>query len=75
MLRRGMATIYMPLLNEGVDVWRPVEATPISQDTYRVDGEVPDGEEWAFASGQIVRCELKTFGSGEARLTAVEPAS
>lgn len=70
-----MVTIYMPLLNEGVDVWRPVKATQMSQDTYRVDGEMPFSEDWAFAPGSLVRCELKTFGSGETGLTAVEPAS
>jgi hypothetical protein len=69
-----MTTIYMPLLNEGVDVWRPVEATPISSDTYRVEGEMPAGEEWAFAPGVVVRCKPKTLSGGEAGLTAVELA-
>lgn len=69
-----MATIYMPLLNEGVDVWRPVEATPLSADTYRVEGEMPGDEEWAFPPGTVVRCESKTFSGGEAGLTAIEVA-
>ena len=69
-----MATIYMPLLNEGVDVWPPVEATSLSADTYRVEGEMPDGEKWAFAPGIVVRCELKTFNRGEVGLTAIEVA-
>ena len=70
-----MATIYMLLLNEGVDVWRPVEATPMSQDTFRVDAEMPESEEWAFPPGTVVRCELKSFSGGKAGLTAVELAS
>ena len=65
----------MPLLNEAVDVWRPVKATRLSADTYRVEGEVPDREEWAFAPGTVVRCESKTFSEGEAGLTAIEVAS
>ena len=69
-----MAIIYMALLNEGTDVWRPVDATPLSADTYRVEGEMPAGEQWAFAPGTIVRCERKTFGGGEAGLTAVQVA-
>ena len=69
-----MANIYMPLLNEGVDVWRPVEAAPLSSDTYRVEGSMPDEEEWAFAPGSIVRCESRTFSGGEKGLTAVELA-
>ena len=64
----------MPLLNEGVDVWRPVEATPVSTETYRVEGQMPDDEEWAFAPGTVVRCESKTFSEGEARLTAIAVA-
>ena len=66
-----MTTIYMPLLNEGVDVWRPVEATHLGGDRYRIDDQVPSEEEWAFAPGSIVRCELKTLSEGEA-LAAVE---
>jgi len=59
-----MATIYMPLLNEGVDVWRPVEATPLSPDTYRVAGGQPEDEEWAFGSGSVVHCAWTTLSSG-----------
>lgn len=75
MPRWCMAIIYMPLLNEGVNVWRPVEATGLSADTYRVEGEVPDGEEWAFDPGTIVRCKSKTFDGGEKKLTAIEVAT
>lgn len=65
-----MATIYMPLLNEAVDVWRPVDALPLTSDTYRVEGAVPEGEEWAFGPGTHVRCEWKTFSGGERGLIA-----
>lgn len=65
-----MTTIYMPLLNEGVDVWRPIDATQVSSDTYRVEGPTPDHEEWAFPPGSVVRCERKLLSGGEA-LTAV----
>ena len=65
-----MTTIYMPLLNEGVDVWRLVEAAQLSDGTYRIDGEMPDGEEWAFTPGTVVRCESRTFGGGQGGLTA-----
>ena len=56
--------VYMPLLNEGTDVWRPVQATPLTGETYRVEGEVPAEEEWAFPPGSVVRCILKDFSSG-----------
>jgi hypothetical protein len=66
-----MATIYVPLLNEGTDVWRPVEATHLSGDLYRVEGSVPDDEEWAFPPGAIVRCERTRIKEGESDLTAI----
>jgi hypothetical protein len=69
-----MATIYMLLLNEGTDVWRPVKATLVSADAYRVEGEMPDDEEWMFAPGSVVRCELRTFSDGEG-MAAVEGAA
>ena len=75
MLRRGMATIYMPLLNEDVKVWRPVEAAPMRSDTYRVEGEMPDDEEWAFVPGSVVFCELRKFSSGEVALAAIKIAT
>ena len=69
-----MATIYVALLNEGVDVWRPVEATPLTSDTYRVEGGMDEDEEWEFTPGTIVRCEWKTFSGGERGLTAIRVA-
>jgi hypothetical protein len=69
-----MATIYMPLLDEGTEVWRPVEATLVSADTYRVEGSMREEEEWAFAPGTVVRCESRTFSGGKNRLTAVAVA-
>ena len=70
-----MVAIYMPLLDEGVETWRPVDATPLSGDTYRVDSALPDDEEWAFPPGAIVRCEQRTFYDGELGLTAIETVS
>jgi len=69
-----VATIYVALLNEGVDAWRPVEATALGDDIYRIEGTVPSEEDWQFLPGTRVRCELKAFGSGETRMTAVAVA-
>jgi hypothetical protein len=69
-----MATIYMTLVNEGTEVWRPVEATHLSGDLYRVNGSMPGDEEWAYSPGAIVRCERTTFKEGESELTVVGPA-
>jgi len=69
-----MATIYIPLVDEGTEVWRPVQATHLAGDLYRVNGYMPANEEWAYAPGAIVRCERTTFKGGESELTIVGAA-
>jgi len=41
--------VYVPLVGEGTDCWRPVHADRIDGDIYEitVDKE-PDGERWPF---------------------------
>jgi hypothetical protein len=67
----GMVTIFVRLLNEGAGEWRPVDATPVSLDSFRVEGEIPEGEDWEFAPGTVVRCERKSFGRGKVALRAI----
>ena len=66
-------TIYMPLLNEGTDVWRPVSAFWQDDGSYVITGTIPDDEEWMFQPGSRVRCVLKKLSAGWC-LVAVEPA-
>jgi hypothetical protein len=47
-------TVYMPLLDEGTDVCRPVSAIPFGECKYRILGKMPEDEEWAFRPGSIV---------------------
>ena len=64
---RGMATIYLALKDEGVDVWRPVEATDQGGGIYRIsDAPIPDRETWEFAPGSPVRCERRQLSDGPA---------
>ena len=51
-------TIYVPLLEEGIAVWRPVLARRISGDGYRIlDQDYDrDVETWEFEPGTIVKC-------------------
>ena len=64
---RGMATIYLALKDEGVDVWRPVEATDQGGGIYRIsDAPIPDREMWEFAPGSPVRCERRQLSDGPA---------
>jgi hypothetical protein len=53
--------IYIQLLGEDVDVWRPVTAAREANDTYRLLDQQPDSETWAFPPGSRVRCERRTI--------------
>lgn len=66
-------TIYVPLLNEGTDVWRPVLAFRRSDDLFEIasKNDDPEDEVWGFGSGSLVRCESRQLAGG-ARLVAVE---
>jgi hypothetical protein len=59
------ATVYVPLLGEGVDVWRPVTATLDRDGAYRLPDREPDGEAWVFSPGTLVRCERRKLADGD----------
>ena len=62
--------VFVRLLDEGVDVWRPTGAT-VSGDGYLLEGPVPEGERWEFQPGTLVRCRVQRFqGDSEKRLVA-----
>ena len=64
--------IYVVLLGEGTEVWRPVEALPIGNDIFLLQGQIPSGESWQFPPGTQVRCKEHVFAGGEHGLVAVE---
>jgi hypothetical protein len=51
------ATIYVRLMDEGLEVWRPVAARRVSADTYLIldQGYDPGVETWEFEPGAVVR--------------------
>lgn len=55
----GTATIYLSLLDENVDVRRPVQAEHIGGDVYLIVSQPYDRdvERWAFEPGARVICE------------------
>ena len=70
-------TIYVYLLDEGVDVWRPVKAVHIRDTVYKIVSENPalEDEKWQFSTGDLVRCEFKPLSEAEGyqdELVAVE---
>jgi hypothetical protein len=73
MSQRG--TIYVALLDEGIDVWRPVEAERLLPDRCLiVDQDYDPGiERWEFEPGTVVRCR-KEKRNGRRILVATEAA-
>jgi hypothetical protein len=66
-----LCTVYVYLLDEGVDVWRPVTAERLSPELFRLSGPVPERESWQFQPGEVVRCEERRL-SGGLTLVAVQ---
>jgi hypothetical protein len=65
-------TIYMPLLDEGVDVWRPVLAVADGVAVFRIcEQEIPEDETWKFPVGSRVECKQGVSDDGSSRLFAV----
>jgi hypothetical protein len=68
---RSVATIYVKLTDEAVDVWRPVDASSEGNDMYRLaDAPKQTEEVWEFQPGSVVRCERRELG-GEMSMVAV----
>lgn len=61
-----MNRIYVLILNEGIDVWRPVDALQISEGIYKIaESNQYDAsdEEWEFRPGDIVLCQERSLDS------------
>ena len=61
-------TVYVPLLDEGTDVWRPAPARKVGDATYellRPSDYNPDDEHWQFPPGSLVQCALRRNADGE----------
>ena len=68
----SLVTVMMPLLDEGVDAWRPVHAEVLPNARYRIltENTEPEDEHWAFATGQVVGC-IEREVDGEMALVAI----
>lgn len=62
----GTEQIYVGLLDEGVDVWRPVRAERLRGNVYRIADQPYDREveSWQFEPGDHVLCELIESSEG-----------
>jgi antitoxin component YwqK of YwqJK toxin-antitoxin module len=64
--------IFVKLLDEGTDVWKPVSANLVGDGVFEILGIVPTGEAWEFSPGAHVRCEPKQFADGSTALVAMQ---
>ena len=66
-------TIFVAMLGESIDVWRPVQARPLDGDQFRIVGVEADvsDETWQFPPGALVRCEQRQLSDGKTEWTAV----
>ena len=67
--------VYVRLLDEGTEVWRPVSASRASEGVYRLTGKQEPEERWEFDPGSLVRCAPKTFSDGRSGLVATGRAA
>jgi hypothetical protein len=68
-----MSNVYVRLLNEGVEVYRPVVASRVSTTTYILGGADlcdPEDEEWEFPPGSLVNVQERIL-NGDVVLVAM----
>lgn len=65
-----MSTVYVHLLNEGIDIYRPVEAVVLDESVRLVapPDYDPEDEEWEFEPGSVVRMEGRALGGEDVSL-------
>ena len=58
--------ILVSLLNDGVDVWRPILARRVRSDIFRIVDQPYDREieKWQFEPGDLVVCEMIDSSDG-----------
>lgn len=70
-------TVYVRLMDDGTDVWRPVNAKRLPDGTFELampEGYDPENETWEFLPHARVRCASRQFSDGEIALVAIEDA-
>jgi hypothetical protein len=64
----GFTTLYIALLDEDVEVWKPMQGSRISGSKYLIIGDEtdPDFESLQFKPGDTVICEERLLSGGQA---------
>lgn len=67
-------TICVYLLDEGVDTWLAVQATPLGDGRYRLPANPdPEMEKWEFEGGSIVGAERRELSGGPCLVAIADP--
>lgn len=63
---KSTVEVFVSLLDEGVDVWRPVQAERVRDNIYRIASQPydQDVETWQFVPGDEVICEMIESSDG-----------
>ncbi len=63
---KELVTIYVALIDEAVDAWRPVLAEHVEGHKYRIVEQTHDEaiERWEFVPGDRVECEVVESDDG-----------
>jgi hypothetical protein len=71
----GTETIYVRLLEEDVEVWRPVEAAPLGRGRYRLPPNPDPGTEtWEFEDRDVA-AEPRRLSGGEVMVAVARARS
>jgi len=70
-----MVEIFVKLLDEGTDCWRPVAAQRVEENHFVIVDAVPEDETWEFQPGEAARCAERQFQDGSRKLVAVARVS
>jgi hypothetical protein len=62
-----MEAIYVKIIDEDIDVWKPAKAECIKDDIYKI---IDTDDELEFNNGSIVQVKKKIFSDGEEGLIA-----
>ncbi len=60
--------VYVKLMDEGIDVWRPVESSLVAEpNIFRLANtdSSTEGGTWEFRPGSLVEVEMKTINDEE----------
>ena len=61
--------IYIKVLDENINVWKPINALCIDENTYKIDD---NDDEIEFKKGQIIKVVKKIFSDGTKGLVPYE---